>query len=224
MTSNTDSSALVIFSGGQDSATCLGWALNRFDRVFTVGFDYGQRHHVEMECRRNVLNAVRSDASLPASWAARLGEDTLLSLGLFNQIGETAMTSDMEIAFNEQGIPNTFVPGRNLVFLTAAAALAWRKGIRHLVMGVCETDFSGYPDCRDDTVKAMQVALNLGMDARFVGVCPYRDAHLLYRGSPRAAPVGLRLRPVPRLQAARARMERVFEREMSESGRGRAPF
>ena len=115
MTSNTDSSALVIFSGGQDSATCLGWALNRFDRVFTVGFDYGQRHHVEMECRRNVLNAVRSDASLPASWAARLGEDTLLSLGLFNQIGETAMTSDMEIAFNEQGIPNTFVPGRNLV-------------------------------------------------------------------------------------------------------------
>lgn len=130
MTSNTDSSALVIFSGGQDSATCLGWALNRFDRVFTVGFDYGQRHHVEMECRRNVLNAVRSDASLPASWAARLGEDTLLSLGLFNQIGETAMTSDMEIAFNEQGIPNTFVPGRNLVFLTAAAALAWRKGIR----------------------------------------------------------------------------------------------
>ena len=168
MTSNTDSSALVIFSGGQDSATCLGWALNRFDRVFTVGFDYGQRHHVEMECRRNVLNAVRSDASLPASWAARLGEDTLLSLGLFNQIGETAMTSDMEIAFNEQGIPKTFVPGRNLVFLTAAAALAWRKGIRHLVMGVCETDFSGYPDCRDDTVKAMQVALNLGMDARFV--------------------------------------------------------
>ena len=168
MTSNTDSSALVIFSGGQDSATCLGWALNRFEHVFTVGFDYGQRHHVEMECRRNVLEAVRSDASLPASWAARLGEDTLLSLGLFNQIGETAMTSDMEIAFNEQGIPNTFVPGRNLVFLTAAAALAWRKGIRHLVMGVCETDFSGYPDCRDDTVKAMQVALNLGMDARFV--------------------------------------------------------
>lgn len=133
------------FSGGQDSATCLGWALNRFDRVFTVGFDYGQRHHVEMECRRNVLNAVRSDASLPASWAARLGEDTLLSLGLFNQIGETAMTSDMEIAFNEQGIPNTFVPGRNLVFLTAAAALAWRKGIRHLVMGVCETDFPAIP-------------------------------------------------------------------------------
>ena len=167
MTSDT-SSALVIFSGGQDSATCLGWALNRFDNVSTVGFDYGQRHHVEMACRQNMLNAVRTDASLPASWPAKLGEDTLLSLGLFNQIGETAMTSDMEIAFNEQGIPNTFVPGRNLVFLTAAAALAWRKGVRHLVMGVCETDFSGYPDCRDDTIKAMQVALNLGMDSRFV--------------------------------------------------------
>ena len=119
---------------------------------------------------------------LPARIVGRqVGEDTLLSLGLFNQIGETAMTSDMEIAFNEQGIPNTFVPGRNLVFLTAAAALAWRKGIRHLVMGVCETDFSGYPDCRDDTVKAMQVALNLGMDARFVVhtplMCWTRPAH-----------------------------------------------
>ena len=222
--------------------------LNRFDRVFTVGFDYGQRHHVEMECRRNVLNAVRSDASLPASWAAKLGEDTLLSLGLFNQIGETAMTSDMEIAFNEQGIPNTFVPGRNLVFLTAAAALAWRKGIRHLVMGVCETDFSGYPDCRDDTVKAMQIALNLGMDARFVvhtplmwltsphmdlaeqegarlcGVCPYRDAHLLHRGSRRAAPVGYGCGQCPACKLREHGVERVFGREMSESVRGRHPF
>ena len=140
------------------------------------------------------------------------------------------------------GRPNTFVPGRNLVFLTAAAALAWRKGIRHLVMGVCETDFSGYPDCRDDTVKAMQVALNLGMDARFVVHTPlmWLDKARTWTlaeqegGAPfvecvrtvtrRAAPVGLRLRPVPRLQAARARMERVFGREMSESGRGRAPF
>ena len=115
-----------------------------------------------------MLAAIGSDNELPATWAERLKEDTQFSIGLFDQIGKTAMTSDMEIAFNEQGIPNTFVPGRNLVFLTAAAALAWRKGIRHLVMGVCETDFSGYPDCRDDTVKAMQVALNLGMDARFV--------------------------------------------------------
>ena len=145
MTSNTDSSALCHFFRRTGLRDLPRMGLNRFDRVFTVGFDYGQRHHVEMECRRNVLNAVRSDASLPASWAARLGEDTLLSLGLFNQIGETAMTSDMEIAFNEQGIPNTFVPGRNLVFLTAAAALAWRKGIRHLVMGVCETDFPAIP-------------------------------------------------------------------------------
>lgn len=163
----SDSPALVIFSGGQDSATCLGWALNRFSHVCTVGFDYGQRHHVEMDCRRNVLDTVRTDPSLPSAWASRLGDDTILELGLFNQIGATAMTSDMKITFDEKGIPNTFVPGRNLVFLTAAAALAWRRGIRNLVMGVCETDFSGYPDCRDDTVKAMQIALNLGMDARF---------------------------------------------------------
>ena len=162
------SSALVIFSGGQDSATCLGWALNRFERVYTLGFDYGQRHHVEMDCRRNMLDTVRGDKALPPAWRDCLAEDEILELGLFNQIGATAMTSDMEIAFNEQGLPNTFVPGRNLVFLTAAAALAWRKGIRNLVMGVCETDFSGYPDCRDDTVKAMQVALNLGMDSRFI--------------------------------------------------------
>ncbi len=169
MIGNTSTeSALVIFSGGQDSATCLGWALNRFAQVHTLGFDYGQRHHVEMKCRSNVLASVRSDGALPVFWKDRLRDDSLLSLGLFDQIGETAMTSDMEIEFNEKGIPNTFVPGRNLVFLTAAAALAWRKGIRHLVMGVCETDFSGYPDCRDDTIKAMQVALNLGMDARFV--------------------------------------------------------
>ena len=169
MIGNTSTeSALVIFSGGQDSATCLGWALNRFAQVHTLGFDYGQRHHVEMKCRSNVLASVRSDGALPVFWKDRLRDDSLLSLGLFDQIGETAMTSDMEIEFNEKGIPNTFVPGRNLVFLTAAAALAWRKGIRHLVMGVCETDFSGYPDCRDDTIKAMQVALNLGMDTRFV--------------------------------------------------------
>ena len=165
---STPSSALVIFSGGQDSATCLGWALNRFDDVSTVGFDYGQRHHVEMACRQNMLNAVRADASLPASWAAKLGEDTLLSLGLFNQIGETAMTSDMEISFNEKGIPNTFVPGRNLLFIMHAAAWAYGKNIRHLVLGVCESDSSGYPDCRDDSIKAMQVALNTGMDSHFV--------------------------------------------------------
>ena len=168
MLGNTSSeSALVIFSGGQDSATCLGWALNRFSHVCTLGFDYGQRHHVEMECRSAMLATIRTNRTLPAAWAERLEEDTLLSLGLFDQIGKTAMTSDMEIVYNDKGIPNTFVPGRNLVFLTAAAALAWRKGIRNLVMGVCETDFSGYPDCRDDAIKSMQVALNIGMDARF---------------------------------------------------------
>ncbi|MEG2139674.1 MAG: 7-cyano-7-deazaguanine synthase QueC, partial [Bilophila sp.] len=164
----TDTPALVIFSGGQDSTTCLGWALNRFAKVLTLGYDYGQRHLVEMDCRKQILELVRTSPTLPPDWKTRLGEDTLLELGLFNQIGETAMTSDIAITANAQGLPNTFVPGRNLVFLIAAAALAWRKGIRHIIMGVCETDFSGYPDCRDDTIKAMQVALNLGMDARFI--------------------------------------------------------
>ncbi len=161
-------SALLLFSGGQDSTTCLGWALNRFKQVYTLGFDYGQRHHVEIECRRSVLSTVLSGSALPACWKSRLRDDTLLSIGLFNQIGATAMTSDMKIVFDEKGIPNTFVPGRNLIFLTAAAAVAWRKGIRNLVIGACETDFSGYPDCRDNTIKAMQIAINLGMDAHFV--------------------------------------------------------
>ena len=163
-----NNSALVLLSGGQDSATCLGWALNRFDRVHTIGFDYGQRHLVEIQCRRNVLDNVRTNLALPTCWAERLQDDTIISLDLFSQIGDTAMTSDMEICYNDKGIPNTFVPGRNLVFLTAAAALAWRKGIRNIVAGVCETDFSGYPDCRDDTIKAMQVAINLGMDSHFI--------------------------------------------------------
>ena len=160
-----DDDALVIFSGGQDSTICLGWALNRFRRVHTLGFDYGQRHLVEMICRSDVRRLV---PDFSAAWREGLGDDTVLALNLFSQIGDTAMTSQMTIQFNEQGLPNTFVPGRNLLFMTAAAALAWRKGIRHLIIGVCETDFSGYPDCRDDTVKAMQAALNLGMDSRFV--------------------------------------------------------
>ena len=157
--------ALLLFSGGQDSATCLGWALNHFIRVETVGFAYGQRHAVELECRRSLRE---SAPGINTAWRARLGGDTLLELDLFSQIGDTAMTSDMPIAVDDQGLPNTFVPGRNLLFLTAAAALAWRKGIRHIVIGVCEADSSGYPDCRDDAVKAMQVALNIGMNARFV--------------------------------------------------------
>lgn len=157
--------ALLLFSGGQDSATCLGWALNHFIRVETVGFAYGQRHAVELECRRSLRE---SAPGINTAWRARLGGDTLLELDLFSQIGDTAMTSDMPIAVDDQGLPNTFVPGRNLLFLTAAAALAWRKDIRHIVIGVCEADSSGYPDCRDDAVKAMQVALNIGMNARFV--------------------------------------------------------
>ncbi|SFL46978.1 7-cyano-7-deazaguanine synthase QueC [Methylobacterium pseudosasicola] len=160
-----DRSALVLFSGGQDSATCLAWALDRFQHVETLGFDYGQRHRVELE-RRAVL---RDGMGLvQPAWATRLGEDHTIALDALGQISETALTRDAEIGFEESGLPNTFVPGRNLVFLTFAAALAYRRGIRHVVGGMCETDYSGYPDCRDDTIKALQVALNLGMERRFV--------------------------------------------------------
>ncbi len=161
----TGTSALVLFSGGQDSATCLTWALERFDRVETIGFDYGQRHRVELEVRLRFLEKVRA---LSAPWAAKLGEDHVLDLTSLGAISDTALTTGAAIAFAESGLPNTFVPGRNLLFLTYAGAVAYRREIKHLVTGVCETDFSGYPDCRDDTVKALQVALNLGMEKRFV--------------------------------------------------------
>ncbi|PRH87293.1 7-cyano-7-deazaguanine synthase QueC [Labrys okinawensis] len=157
--------ALVLFSAGQDSTTCLAWALERFDSVETVGFDYGQRHGVELAMRPVVLAALRE--AFPA-WAGRLGEDHLVDLGILGRISETSLTRDVEITMQENGLPNSFVPGRNLLFLTFAATLAYRRGARHLVTGVCETDFSGYPDCRDDTMKAMQLALNLGMESRFV--------------------------------------------------------
>jgi 7-cyano-7-deazaguanine synthase len=157
--------ALVLFSGGQDSATCLAWALQRFNRVETLGFDYGQRHRVELAVR-DVFRA-RLGAAFPA-WAARLGGDHRLRLDALATISDTALTRETEIAFAADGLPNTFVPGRNLVFLAFAAALAYRRGLRHIVAGMCETDYSGYPDCRDDTIKAMQVALNLGMQRRFV--------------------------------------------------------
>lgn len=160
-----DDRALVLFSGGQDSTTCLAWALARFSEVETLGFDYGQRHRVELECREAVRAAL---PSVPALDAARLGADHLLSLDALGQISDTALTRDAEIAMGGNGLPTTFVPGRNLVFLTFAAALACRRACRHIVLGVCETDYSGYPDCRDDTVKAMQVALNLGLEARLV--------------------------------------------------------
>lgn len=157
--------ALVLFSGGQDSTTCLAHALSRYERVETLGFDYGQRHRVEMQARLEVLKQVR--AGFPA-WAPRLGEDHVLDLAVLGQVSETSLTRDMGFKMAESGLPNTFVPGRNLLFLTLAAALAYRRDLQVIVTGVCETDFSGYPDCRDDTMKAMQLALSLGMDKRFL--------------------------------------------------------
>ena len=158
------SSALVLFSGGQDSTTCLAAALSHYARVETLGFDYGQRHHVEMEVRGEVLAQLKSNFH---AWAARLGEDHVLDLGVLGAVSETSLTRDMAIQMQDSGLPNSFVPGRNLMFLTLAAALAYRRGLDVIVTGVCETDYSGYPDCRDDTMKAMQLALNLGMDRRF---------------------------------------------------------
>jgi 7-cyano-7-deazaguanine synthase len=163
------SSALVLFSGGQDSATCLAWALDRFERVETVGFNYGQRHAVELDVRPRILERLRQE--FPA-WGARLGGDHMLELGLLAQIGGTSLTDGTAIEMGAEGLPTTFVPGRNLLFFTAAAAMAYRRGLKHLVGGMCETDYSGYPDCRDDTLKALQVALNLGMERRFVVETP----------------------------------------------------
>lgn len=160
-----DTRALVLFSGGQDSATCLAWALDRFDHVETVGFDYGQRHSVELEVRPGILARLRDDFP---QWAGKLGDDHLLDMKVLGQVSETALTRDVAITMSDNGLPNTFVPGRNLIFLSFAAALAYRRGIKHLITGVCETDYSGYPDCRDDTIKALQVALNLGMETRLV--------------------------------------------------------
>src|SRR5262245_47176970 len=161
----TDEGALVLFSGGQDSTTCLAWALDRFSRVETVGFDYGQRHKVELDCRGSLRDGLRSMQPL---WADRLGDDHTIGLASLGEVSSTALTRDVAIKMTDAGLPNTFVPGRNLVFLTFAAALAYRRGIRNIVGGMCETDYSGYPDCRDDTIKALQIALNLGMERRFV--------------------------------------------------------
>ena len=158
-------SALVLFSGGQDSTTCLAWALERFACVETLGFDYGQRHRVELNCRAILREEL---SQLNVIWASRLGLDHLLPLQVLHTIADTALTREAEIVITQNGLPNTFVPGRNLLFLTLAAALAARRGICHIVSGVCETDFSGYPDCRDDTIKALQVALNLGMNSHYV--------------------------------------------------------
>jgi 7-cyano-7-deazaguanine synthase len=161
--------ALVLFSGGQDSATCLAWALRHYNHVETIGFRYGQRHAIEMACREPVRNALASPG---------LGPDHIVDLTVaIAGLGATALTSEATIAMTEEGLPNTFVPGRNMLFLTCAAALAYRRGLRRIVAGMCETDYSGYPDCRDDTIKAMQLALNLGMNRHFILETPlmWRD-------------------------------------------------
>jgi 7-cyano-7-deazaguanine synthase len=157
--------ALVMFSGGQDSTTCLAWALASFTAVETVGFSYGQRHRVELDCRPVILDRLRGDFP---QWQAKLGGDHVIDLSVLGQLSDTALTRDRAIEFAEGGLPNTFVPGRNLLFFSFAAALGYRRGIRHLVGGMCETDYSGYPDCRDDTLKALQATLSLGMDHRCV--------------------------------------------------------
>jgi 7-cyano-7-deazaguanine synthase len=158
-------SALVLFSGGQDSTTCLALALSKYERVETIAFDYRQRHSVELQARLRVLEQIK--AQFP-QWAHKLGEDHMLDLAVLGQVSETSLTRDVAFKMESSGLPNTFVPGRNLLFLTLAAALAYRRDLQVMVTGVCETDFSGYPDCRDDTMKAMQLALSLGMDKRFL--------------------------------------------------------
>ena len=156
--------ALVLFSGGQDSTTCLAWALARFARVETVGFDYGQRHRIELDCRQAIKGRLRRDFP---EWDKKLGVDHLVDLGVLGRISDTALTRDSAIRFEASGLPNTFVPGRNILFFTFAAAIGYRRGLKHLVGGMCETDYSGYPDCRDDTLKALQATLSLGMEHRF---------------------------------------------------------
>ncbi len=158
-----DKQALVLFSGGQDSTTTLAWALQQYSRVETIGFDYGQRHAVELAQRPIILQQMREQ---DAGWDARLGLDHVLDLRWLGQLSDTALTSEVAISMAQNGLPNTFVPGRNLLFLTVAATLAYRRGLTVLVGGMCETDFSGYPDCRDDAIKALQVTLNLGMATR----------------------------------------------------------
>jgi 7-cyano-7-deazaguanine synthase len=166
--------ALVLFSGGQDSTTCLAWALAHYTHVETIGFDYGQRHGVELKQRPILREKL---AGLNADWRERLGYDHVIDLRVLGELSDTAMTRDVEITVNEKGLPSTFVPGRNIMFLTFAAALAYRRDVKRIVGGMCETDFSGYPDCRDDTMKALQVALNLGIESRFIIETPlmWRD-------------------------------------------------
>lgn len=162
--STDPTSAGVLFSGGQDSATVLAWALERFDHVETIGFAYGQRHNVEMQVRQDLLERISKDFP---KWSARLGEDHLVDLAGFGAISETALTRERDIDSLESGLPNTFVPGRNLVFLTYAAAIGWRRGFSDLIAGMCEADFSGYPDCRKETLDMQMQAISLGLDKSF---------------------------------------------------------
>jgi 7-cyano-7-deazaguanine synthase len=161
--------ALVLFSGGQDSTVCLAWALARYAHVETVGFDYGQRHRIELEARKSVIASLRRQFP---QWSTKLGDDHVIDLAVLGQLSDTALTRDAEIKLQANGLPNTFVPGRNLLFFQFAAALAYRRDLSVIVGGMCETDFSGYPDCRDDTIKALQVAVSLGMGQRFTFETP----------------------------------------------------
>jgi 7-cyano-7-deazaguanine synthase len=174
------SRALVLFSGGQDSATCLAWALDRFAEVETIGFDYGQRHRIELDCAMALRGRV---ATAKPAWKGKLGPDHRIALPELAAISDTALTRDAEIRMTEAGVPSTFVPGRNLLFFTYASAVAYRRGIRNIVGGMCETDYSGYPDCRDDTIKALQAAISLGMDRRFTLHTPlmWRDKAATWR-------------------------------------------
>jgi len=158
------SKALVLFSGGQDSTTCLMWALEKFDEVYTIGFEYGQKHNVEMQCRQKILKSIES---IKPNWNNKLKLDHIFNLDFLSNVNTTSLTHQLEISHDDK-YPNTFVPGRNLIFLNVAATIAYKYNIEHLVTGVCETDFSGYPDCRDNTIKALQVALSLGLDKKIV--------------------------------------------------------
>ena len=227
-------SALVLFSGGQDSTTCLAWALQQFEHVETIAFDYRQRHRIELDQRLVVLAEIRR--RFP-QWAAKLGDDHFIDMGVLGQISDTSLTRETAFEMEQDGLPNSFVPGRNLLFFTFAAAVAWRRGIRQLVGGMCETDFSGYPDCRDNTIKSLQVTLNLGMDRSFVLQTPLMwldkaetwaladelggdgadrhpaaaHPHLLSSRARAAACVGTWLRRMPRLRPAQARLRDVEE-------------
>ena len=233
-------SALVLFSGGQDSTVCLAWALERYAHVETVGFDYGQRHAVELAQRKVILDAIRSDYP---QWAARLGDDHVLSLTELGRLSETALTRDAEIEMTSAGLPSTFVPGRNLLFFTYAAALGYRRGIRTLIGGMCETDYSGYPDCRNETLRALENAISLGMDSlrprdaadvarqgrdladgprprRRAARRPHRRAyaHLLPRRPQTPPPLGLRLRHLPCVRASGEGVGQVANRQDLKRG------